>query len=148
MDEGTSAEADSTAAPPKEEESQCDRPSEVESCENGLSPSCENQDGSVDSCAPRTSGLEGERGSGSRAEKDERGKDADAQPGRQVGEADITHESLCDLSCGREAVVKIGKLNLCEVCVDSFPEIDIPGPRLRFEDVLMPDRPLADDEVL
>jgi hypothetical protein len=55
-------------------------------------------------------------------------------------------EQLCDLGCGRNAVVKVGRLNLCEPCADEGC-IDIPGPRLRFEDVIGPDRPL-EDEVL
>jgi hypothetical protein len=55
-------------------------------------------------------------------------------------------EQLCDLGCGRTAVVKVGRLNLCEPCADEGC-IDIPGPRLRFEDVIGPDRSL-EDEVL
>ena len=59
----------------------------------------------------------------------------------------MIEQGFCDLSCGRKAVRKVGKLNLCDHCVDKVPELDIPGPRLRFEDVLVPDRP-REDEVL
>ena len=59
----------------------------------------------------------------------------------------MTEEVTCDLSCGRKAVAKIGKLNLCEVCHDKFSENN-PAPRLRFEDVVMPGDHSLEDEVL
>ena len=59
----------------------------------------------------------------------------------------MTEQLLCALGCGRNAVIKVGKLNLCDHCVDEVPELDIPGPRLRLEDVVVPDCS-REDEVL
>jgi hypothetical protein len=59
----------------------------------------------------------------------------------------MTEQLKCDLSCGRKAVVKVGRLNLCERCADENPDGDRLGPRLRLEDVVMPDRPVGDEIV-
>ncbi len=57
----------------------------------------------------------------------------------------MTERPLCDFDCGRKSVINVGKVNLCGQCVAKALEVDIPGPRLRFEDVLVPDRPDEDE---
>jgi len=136
-------ETDSTFPPPKEEESQCGRSSKLESCVIGPSHGGENQDNAGEnSSAQKTSDVAdlGDAGlcdDGSDSDKDETIK-------QEVKSED--EQSFCDLGCGRAAVVKVGRLNLCEPCPDER-SIDIPGPRPRLEDVVVPDRTL-EDEVL
>ena len=73
-------EADSTTPATKAEESQCDRPAEVESCDIGSSRSCEKQDGpGENSCAPEAIEVEDHKNDGLCGEKGARGKGADAQ---------------------------------------------------------------------
>lgn len=57
----------------------------------------------------------------------------------------MTEQLPCDLGCGRTAAMRVGRLNLCDRCADELPELDIPGPRLRFEDVIVPERSREDE---
>jgi hypothetical protein len=59
----------------------------------------------------------------------------------------MTEQVACNFTCtcGRNAVMQVGKLNLCEECAKANLEGDGPAPRPRFQDVVTPDRPVGDE---
>jgi hypothetical protein len=57
----------------------------------------------------------------------------------------MTERIRCDFKCGRNAVMKVGKLNLCTECADSNPEGDDSMPKLRLEDLVTLDGPIGDE---
>jgi hypothetical protein len=57
----------------------------------------------------------------------------------------MTEKMKCDSMCGRDAVMQIGKLNLCDECADEKLEGDGWAPQLRLEDVVDLDGPYGDE---
>jgi len=53
----------------------------------------------------------------------------------------MTEKKKCDFLCGRDAVMQIRRLNLCEECADENLGEEEPEPRLTFEDVITLDGP-------
>ena len=57
----------------------------------------------------------------------------------------MTEQIKCDFTCGRQAVVQIGKINLCHECAEEKLEGDSRASQQRFEDLISLDGPIGDE---
>lgn len=57
----------------------------------------------------------------------------------------MTEQIKCDSMCGRDAVMQIGNLSLCDECAEEKFEGDDWAPQRRFEDLISLDGPIGDE---
>lgn len=57
----------------------------------------------------------------------------------------MTEKIRCDSMCGRDAVMQIGKLHLCDDCAEEKLEGDGWAPEQRLEDLVDLDGPFGDE---
>jgi hypothetical protein len=48
----------------------------------------------------------------------------------------MTEHKKCDCACGRDAVTKFGRLNLCEECAGEILDSNGPFPKPRLRDLI------------